>query len=51
MNGMNVRGGDGIVGSELHSLFENLGHLVREGMESTNSVIVKIMSRGSDCPA
>ncbi len=51
MNGMNVRGGDGIVGSELYTLFENLGHLVREGMESTNSVIVKIMSKGSDCPA
>jgi len=51
MNGMNVRGGEGIVGSELYTLFENLGHLVREGMESTNSVIVKIMSRGSDCPA
>ncbi|MBR3795657.1 MAG: serine dehydratase subunit alpha family protein [Clostridia bacterium] len=50
MNGMNVRGGDGIVGSELYTLFENLGHLVREGMESTNSVIVKIMSKGSDCP-
>lgn len=51
MNGMNVRGGDGIVGNELRTLFENLGHLVREGMESTNSVIVKIMSKGSDCPA
>lgn len=51
MNGMNVRGGDGIVGSELYTLFENLGHLVREGMENTNSVIVKIMSKGSNCPA
>lgn len=51
MNGMNVRGGDGIVGGELYTLFENLGHLVREGMESTNSVIVKIMSKGSNCPA
>lgn len=49
MNGMNVRGGDGIVGNELETLFENLGHLVREGMESTNSVIVKIMSKGSEC--
>ena len=49
MNGMNVRDGDGIVGSDLRSLFENLGHLVREGMESTNSVIVDIMSRGSEC--
>ncbi|MBQ2948739.1 MAG: serine dehydratase subunit alpha family protein [Clostridia bacterium] len=51
MHGMNVRGGDGIVGGELKTLFENLGHLVREGMESTNSVIVQIMSKGSDCPA
>lgn len=49
MNGMNVRGGDGIVGNELYSLFENLGHLVREGMENTNSVIVEIMSKGSSC--
>ena len=49
MNGMNVQSGDGIVGGELATLFENLGDLVREGMENTNSVIVKIMSRGSDC--
>lgn len=51
MNGMNVRGGEGIVGGELYTLFENLGRLVREGMESTNSVIVRIMSQGSNCPA
>ena len=51
MNGMNVRGGDGIVGDELYTIFENLGRLVREGMESTNSVIVRIMSKGSNCPA
>lgn len=49
MNGMNVRGGDGIVGDGLRTLFENLGHLVREGMENTNSVIVEIMSKGSEC--
>jgi len=49
MNGMRVQSGDGIVGGELSTLFENLGDLVREGMENTNSVIVKIMSRGSDC--
>ncbi len=49
MNGMRVNSGDGIVGGELSTLFENLGDLVREGMENTNSVIVKIMSRGSDC--
>ena len=50
MNGMGVRGGDGIVGTHgLSSLFENLGHLVREGMENTNSVIVEIMSGNEDC--
>ncbi|MED9821758.1 MAG: L-serine ammonia-lyase, iron-sulfur-dependent, subunit alpha [Christensenellales bacterium] len=47
MNGMNVRGGNGIVGGELFTLFENLGQLVHEGMEGTNSVIVRIMSKGS----
>lgn len=50
MNGMGIRGGDGIVGTRgLSSLFENLGHLVREGMENTNSVIVEIMSGNEDC--
>ena len=50
MNGMGIRGGDGIVGTHgLSSLFENLGHLVREGMENTNSVIVEIMSGNEDC--
>lgn len=49
MNGMSVRDGDGIVGGELYTIFENLGHLVREGMENTNSVIVEIMSKGSEC--
>ncbi len=50
MKGMSVKTGDGIVGRDLKSLFENLGHLVREGMENTNSVIVEIMSKGSACP-
>ena len=49
MNGVSVKDGDGIVGSDLKSLFENLGHLVREGMENTNAVIVDIMSKGSSC--
>ena len=49
MKGMSVKDGDGIVGSDLRSLFENLGHLVREGMENTNGVIVEIMSKGSSC--
>ena len=49
MNGVNVQSGDGIVGSDLRSLFENLGQLVCEGMENTNSVIVDIMSRAGAC--
>ena len=49
MKGMSVKDGDGIVGSDLRSLFENLEHLVREGMENTNGVIVEIMSKGSSC--
>ena len=49
MKGMSVKDGDGIVGSDLKSLFENLGHLVREGMENTNGVIVDIMNKGSSC--
>ena len=50
IRGQQFRGGDGIVGTRgLSSLFENLGHLVREGMENTNSVIVEIMSGNEDC--
>ena len=50
MNGLGIRGGDGIVGTHgLSSLFENLGHLVREGRENTKSVIVEIMSGNEAC--
>lgn len=49
MQGMSIAEGDGILADGLESLFENLGHLIREGMQNTNRVIVEIMQGSAAC--
>ena len=46
---MSIAEGDGILADGLESLFENLGHLIREGMQNTNRVIVEIMQGSAAC--
>ena len=49
MQGMSIGRHDGILASDLRTLFEHLGQLVQEGMGDTNRVIVDIMQGAAGC--
>lgn len=49
MQGMSIGKSDGILASDLRTLFEHLGQLVQEGMCETNRVIVDIMRGTATC--
>lgn len=49
MQGMSIGRHDGILASDLRTLFEHLGQLVQEGMGGTNRVIVDIMQGAAGC--